>query len=223
MRCWVQQLKVCKETLFLSSLSWIAWEMPAPDRDPLCPRKVTLLRGVGAKETDQTKVGPCIRLKLHLVLKFTVTGSPVLNLKPHMHFRSLFSSSGSPSSSVKGPSRNRVHVCQKQQSKLLQNRFGLIFPLLCAAHSPHTPSLVHELLLLFSLPTKEIASQSRWWRTFQNLISPPQIWSGYCFFPNTDGWDDSLVFLPGWLPNSFPISASHFPATAQGTPCSAHL
>lgn len=149
------------------SFSSIAWEMPAPDRDPLCPRKVTLLRGVGAKETDQTKASPCIRLKLHLVLKFTVTGSPVLNLRPPYILDSYSLALDSPLYSVKEP-KYSYKPCSHLPEATLQATsklcFGLLFHLRCAVHTPHTSSTPHRnYWFLYPLPTKGIASQSNWW------------------------------------------------------------
>lgn len=191
--------------------------MPAPDRDPLCPRKATLLRGVGAKETDQTKASPCIRLKLHLVLKFTVTGSPVLNLRPP-HISDLYSPAlDSPSYSVKEPSTKYSRKpCSHLPKATLQAasklRFGLIFHSLLLG-TPHTPLLHCTGTIAFYIPylQRKLPPKAAG-EEFSRTWPPHQTWSWCCFFPKTDVWDDSLLFILS--------SASHFAATAQGASCS---
>lgn len=47
---------------------------------------------------------------------------------------------GSPSSSVKGPRETLFASAKSNSLSCFKNQFGLSFPLLCAAHTPHTSS-----------------------------------------------------------------------------------
>jgi hypothetical protein len=136
--------------------------MPAPDSDPLCPRKATVLRGVGNEETDQTKACACIRRKLHLALKFTVTGSPIKSRLPHV--LDLYSPAlGSPSDSLKEPSTKCPwKPCSPLPTATLQTASELplvqfLHSYVLVTHTTHTSLAPHRnCCFLYSFPKKHL-------------------------------------------------------------------